>query len=116
MAKRTRQRKALALSTIVKLSSAKLNAQSNPTPRVPRARRRTRHRPARQCCVTQLEEQVRKYSVLGTSLPLEKVRSTRYSLVACHFISGLSAPKFGAVMGYESRFLESRDSCQYDTL
>jgi hypothetical protein len=58
MAKQKRKRKALALSTIVKLSSTKLNAQLKPIPRPPRVRRRTRHRPARQCCVTQSEEQV----------------------------------------------------------
>ena len=113
MAKQKRKREALALSTIVKLSSAKLLRR---IPHPPRVKRRTHHRPGRRCCVTQSEGQVSKYSVLGTGLPPEKVRSTRFSLVACHFISGLSAPKFGAVMEYESRFPETRDSCQYNIL
>ena len=113
MAKQKRKRDALALSTIVKLSSTKLLRR---IPHPPRVKRRTHHRPGRRCCVTQSEGQVSKYSVLGTGLPPEKVRSPRFSLVACHFISGLSAPKFGAIMEYESRFPETRDSCQYNIL
>jgi len=116
MAKQARKRKALALSAIVKLSSTKLNAQLRPISRPPRVRRKTHHRAARRCCVTQSEEQVSKYSVLGTSLPPEKVGGTRYSLVAYHLCLRSSAPKLGAVMGYESRFLETRNSCQYNTL
>src|SRR5258706_7481118 len=113
MARQKRKRHALALSAIVKLSSAQ---QLRPISRPPRVRRRTHHRPGWRCCVTQSEEQVRKYSILGTGLPPEKVRSTWYSLVVCHFISGLSAPKLGAVMEYESRFPETRISSQYNIL
>ena len=93
MAKQTRKRKTLALSTIVKLSSTKLNAQLRPISRLPRVRRKSHHRPARRCCVTQSEEQVSKYSILDTGLPLEKVCGTRYSLVACHFISVFASSK-----------------------
>ena len=113
MAKQKRKRETLALATIVKLSSAKL---SRPISHPPRVKRRTHHRPGRRCCVTQSEAQVSKYSVLGTGLPPEKVRSTRYFLMACHFISGSSAPKLGAVMEYESRFPETRNPCQYNIL
>lgn len=87
MAKQKRKRKVVSLSTIVKLSSTRLNAQSKPVPRPPRVRRRTRQRPARRCCITKSEEQVSKYCVLGSGISPEKVRSILYSPVASHFIS-----------------------------